>query len=94
MRIQTVEARGEEALLPADDGRSRGPKSQLDGAEGRPFGQHQDKPGPKYVSSGQRTGLRDATEFQLLVFTEHDVVAGHTHLDVNKGSNVYSATGH
>jgi hypothetical protein len=81
MRFQTVDARDEEALLPADDGRSGGPKPQLDGAEGCPFGQHQDESNAKNVSCRKRAGLRDATEFQLLV-------------DVDRTSNVYSATGH
>jgi hypothetical protein len=59
-----------------------------------PPGQHQDEPGAEDISGGQRAGLGNTAEFQLLVFAEHHTIDGHTCLDVSRTSNVYSATGH
>ena len=47
--IESVKPELKEALLPANDGRSTGLQSTFDGAKGRSFGQHQDKPGAKDV---------------------------------------------
>ena len=92
IRIQTVDSGGQEPLLPATDGRRCSTEPLFDGAEGCTLGQHQDEPGAEDISSGQRQGLSDAAQFQLLIFTEHDATAGHTQLDVIRTSNVYSAT--
>jgi hypothetical protein len=56
--------------------------------------QHQDEPGAENISGGQRTGLRNTAEFDLLDFAKHHGIDGHICLDVSRTSNVYSATGH
>jgi hypothetical protein len=38
--------------------------------------------------------LGNTAEFQSLVFAEQDGIGGHTCLDANRSSNVYSATSH
>ena len=86
--------RSKEALLPPADRRRRGPQPLLDRIERRSLGQHQNQPGAEDISGGQRAGLGTTAEFQLLVFAEHHGICRHTCLDVNKTSNVYSATGH
>ena len=93
-RIQAVNPRGKEALLPAADGRRRGPQPLLDRTERHSLGQHQDEPAAEDISGGQRAGLGNTAEFQLLVFAEHHGIDGHTCLDVSRISNVYSATVH
>ena len=92
--IQAVDPGSNEALLPAADGRCRGPQPLLDRTERRSLGQHQDQTGAKDISGGQRTGLGNTAEFQSLVFAEQDGIGGHTCLDANRTSNVYSATSH
>jgi hypothetical protein len=91
--VQAVNPRGKEALLPAVDGRRRGPQPLLDSAERRSLGQHQDEPGAEDISGGERAGLGNTAEFRLLVFAEQHTIDGHTCLDVSRTSNVYSATG-
>src|ERR1700723_756743 len=92
--IQTIDSRSTKTLLPPDDGWCRRPQLLLDGAERRPLGQHQDQSRAEYISGRQRAGLGNAAEFELLAVAEHYGIAGHTYLDVNLTSNVYSATGH
>ena len=58
------------------------------------LGQHQDQPGAEDISSGQRAGLGDTAEFELLAVGENYGIAGHILLDVSRSSNVYSATVH
>ena len=71
-----------------------GPQLLLDAAERRALAQHQDQPGAEDISGRQRPGLSDVAEFQLLVFAEHKITAGHTWLDVIRASNLFSATVH
>ena len=92
--IQTVDSRGKEALLPAADGRCRGPQPLLDDAERDALRQHQDETGAENISGGQRAGLGYTAEFDLLGFVKYHRIDGHTCLDVSSFSNVYSATGH
>ena len=59
--VQSLESVLPEALLPANDGGSRGLELSLDRVERRrAFGQHQNQLGAKHISRGQRTGLGDA----------------------------------
>jgi hypothetical protein len=85
---------GREPLLPAPDARRCGTEPLLNGAVGCTLGQHQDEPGAEDISCGQRAGLSDAAEFQLLIFAEHDATAGHTESDVIRTGDVHSATDH
>ena len=93
-RVQSLQSCGQETLLPAADGRSRGSQAMLDRAVGCPFCQHQDQPGAKDIARRQRTGLSDAAEFQLLFFGKQNGVADHISLDVTAAANVYLATDH
>jgi len=92
--IQTVDSRGKEALLPAADGRCRGPQPLLDGAERGALCQHLDETGAEDISGGQRAGLGNMAEFDSLGFVKYHGIDGHTRLDVSGFSNVYSATVH
>jgi len=92
--IESIHARGEETLLPADDGRGGRPQTPLNGAERGSLGQHQDQPGTEDIASGKRAGLGDGAEFFLLHIGENDGIAGHTGLDVCDNTNVFSATVH
>jgi hypothetical protein len=65
--VEAIEAGGQKALLPANDRRCGGLEPLFDRIEGGPFGQHQEQLGAKHISGGQRTGLGDAAEFQLLI---------------------------
>lgn len=82
--IKPVQTRSKKSLLPADDRRSRRPQSLLDDAERSALSQHQDQPGAEDISSGQRAGLGDTAEFELLAVGENDGIAGHILLDVQE----------
>ena len=80
--IEPIDAGFEEALLPADDRRSAGLQPTFDGVEGSSFGQRQNEPGAKDVTRRQRTRLRNAAEFGMLVIGKRDsAVCRHTNLD-------------
>ena len=90
--IESVHARSEETLLPADDGRSGRPQPALNGAERGTLGQHQDQTGAEDVSGRQGTGLGDAAELAPLTLGENYRIGGHTPLDASGPTNVISAT--
>jgi hypothetical protein len=92
--IQTVDPRSKETLLPAAYRRCRSSQPLLDRAERHTFGQHENQPGTEDISCRKRTRLGDAAEFKLLGFTEYHGIIGHTCLDADRASNVYSATSH
>ena len=92
--IQSVQPRSKKTLLPSDDGRRRSSQSLLDRAERRSLSQHQNQPGSEYISRRQRSGLSNATQFQLLLSVKDQRINGHTRLDVSRVCNVYSATAH
>jgi hypothetical protein len=92
--IQTVDPRSKETLLPAAYRLCRSSQPLLDRAERHTFGQHENQPGTEDISCRKRTRLGDAAEFKLLGFTEYHGIIGHTCLDADRASNVYSATSH
>jgi hypothetical protein len=65
-----------QALLPANDGRSRSLKPMFDGVKGDTLGKHENQLGPEEVARGQRTRLSNAAEFQPLRWREHDFEGG------------------
>jgi hypothetical protein len=88
--IQSVQPRNKKL----DDGRRRSSRSLPDRAERRSFSQHQNQPGPEYISRRQGSGLSNATQFQLLLSVKDQRINEYTRLDVSRVSNVYSATVH
>jgi hypothetical protein len=94
MSIQSIHAGIKEARLPAADGRRRSPKLPLDGVERCTLSQHQNQPGAKHISSGQRTRLGDAAQFHTLLFAQQHIIGWHECFDANSTSNVYSETSH
>ena len=75
--IQTVDPRGKEALLPRLMVGAIVPILCLMVFERSAFSQHQDEPGAENISGGQRTGLRNTAEFDLLGFAKHHGIDGH-----------------
>src|SRR5713101_8337317 len=80
--VESIQSGLQEALLPANDGRSTGVQPVFDGVEGGMFSQHEDQLGTEDVPGWQGTRLGNAAEFQLLLLGEPDFVAwGHTNLE-------------
>jgi hypothetical protein len=94
MSIQPIHAGIKEPRLPAADGRRRRPQLPLDGVERCTLSQHQNQPGTKHISGGQRTGLSNASQLHTLLFAQHNIIAWHNESDASSASNVYSETGH
>ena len=77
--IEPIDSGLQKALFPANDRGSTGLQAAFDRVEGSSFGQHQDELGAKNITGRQRTGLRNAVEFQTLVCRERDfAVCRHT----------------
>ena len=81
IRVQPVEAIGQEPLLPAHDGRSGGLKSSLDRAEGESFGQHKNQLGAEDIAGRKRTGLSDSGKFVALGVAQGQM-GGNRHTDI------------
>ena len=80
--VEPIDPGLEEPLFPANDGRRPGLQKSLNRVEGSAFGQHQDELGPKAVTGRQRTRLRNAAEFGMLITGEEDyAICRHTNVE-------------
>ena len=81
VRFESVEAAGEEALLPAGNGRRRGIELRLDGVVGGAVGEQQQDLGAEHESGRQRLRACDLFQLAALLLVQIDKLAFKRHTE-------------